>query len=66
MLSAGRLDAVPDVHLTMLGTPAADAPWGWQVDGPRFVIAYLVAGDHVVITPTDLGAPATIVASGRP
>ena len=38
-------------HITVMGTPSASEPWGWQLDGHHVVINYFVLGDQVVRTP---------------
>ena len=42
--------------LSIMGTPSATEPWGWQWDGHHLIINYLVLGDQVVVTPSFLGA----------
>jgi hypothetical protein len=42
--------------LSIMGTPLATEPWGWQWDGHHLIINYLVLGDQVVVTPSFLGA----------
>jgi hypothetical protein len=42
--------------LSIMGTPSATEPWGWQWDGHHLIINYFVLGDQVVVTPTFLGA----------
>ncbi len=38
-------------HLTVMGTPSATDPWGWQLDGHHLVINYFILRDQVVMTP---------------
>ncbi len=54
----GRVDEYgEDLYwLSIMGTPSATEPWGWQWDGHHLIINYLVLGDQVVATPTFLGA----------
>ena len=54
----GRLDEYgEDLYwLSVMGTPSATEPWGWQWDGHHLIINYFVLGDQVVVTPTFLGA----------
>jgi hypothetical protein len=54
----GRLDEYgEDLYwLSIMGTPSASDPWGWQWDGHHLIINYFVLGDQVVMTPTFLGA----------
>ncbi|MET9387393.1 DUF3500 domain-containing protein [Streptomyces sp. NPDC002928] len=42
--------------LTIMGTPSATEPWGWQFEGHHLVINYFVLGDQVVMTPTFMGS----------
>ncbi len=51
--------------LTIMGTPDATEPWGWQLDGHHLVINYFVMGDQVVMTPTFLGAEPAVTTSGH-
>jgi hypothetical protein len=43
-------------HFTVMGTPSATEPWGWQLDGHHLIINYFVMGDQVVMTPTFMGS----------
>lgn len=43
-------------HFTVMGTPHATEPWGWQLDGHHLIINYFVMGDQVVMTPTFMGS----------
>ena len=36
-------------HVTVMGTPSATEPWGWQFDGHHAIINYFVLGDQVVM-----------------
>ena len=51
--------------LTVLGTPSATEPWGWQLDGHHLVINYFMLGDQVVMTPTFMGSEPVTATSGR-
>jgi hypothetical protein len=42
--------------LSVMGTPSADAPWGWQLDGHHLIVNCFVLGDQVVMTPTFMGS----------
>lgn len=42
--------------ISLFGTPAADAPWGFQVDGHHCNINCFVLGDQMVLSPMLLGA----------
>jgi hypothetical protein len=50
---------------TVLGTPSATEPWGWQIDGHHLVVNYFVLGDQVVMTPTFMGSEPVSAASGK-
>ena len=51
--------------LSIMGTPSATEPWGWQWDGHHLIINYFVLGDQVVVTPTFLGAEPVRAISGK-
>jgi len=42
--------------LSIMGTPSAGDPWGWQIDGHHLNVSYFVLGDQVVMTPAFLGS----------
>lgn len=50
---------------TMMGVPAAEEPWGWQLDGHHLVINYFVLGDQVVMSPVFLGGEPVVTDSGK-
>lgn len=50
--------------LTIMGTPSATEPWGWQFEGHHLIINYFVLGDQVVMTPTFMGSEPTIANYG--
>jgi hypothetical protein len=52
-------------HLTVMGTPSASEPWGWQFDGHHAIINYFVLGDQVVMTPMFAGSEPVIARSGK-
>ena len=52
-------------HLTVMGTPSAREPWGWQFDGHHAIINYFVLGDQVVMTPMFAGSEPVIAPSGK-
>ncbi|MSO20067.1 MAG: DUF3500 domain-containing protein [Acidobacteria bacterium] len=52
-------------HITVMGEPSANEPWGWQFDGHHAVINYFVLGDQVVMTPTFAGSEPVIAKSGK-
>ena len=50
--------------VTIFGMPAADAPWGWQIDGHHLNLNFFVLGDQLVFTPSFMGSEPCSVASG--
>ncbi|MFD6292911.1 DUF3500 domain-containing protein [Streptomyces sp. NPDC060205] len=46
-------------YYTVLGTPSATEPWGFQFDGHHLVINYFVLGDQVVMSPCFWGSEPT-------
>jgi hypothetical protein len=52
-------------HITVMGTPSATEPWGWQFDGHHAVINYFVLGDQVVMTPFFAGSEPVVARSGK-
>ena len=54
-------DGVP---ITVMGTPSATEPWGWQLDGHHAIVNYFVLGDQVVMTPYFAGSEPVIARSG--
>jgi Protein of unknown function (DUF3500) len=52
-------------HITVMGKPSANAPWGWQLDGHHAIINYFVLGDQVVMTPYFAGSEPVIATSGK-
>lgn len=52
-------------HITVMGTPSAREPWGWQFDGHHAIINYFVLGDQVVMTPMFAGSEPVIATSGK-
>jgi hypothetical protein len=52
-------------YFTIMGTPSATEPWGWQLDGHHLVVNYFVLGDQVVMTPTFMGSEPVRAESGQ-
>ena len=50
--------------ITVMGTPSATEPWGWQFDGHHAVINYFVLGDQVVMSPFFAGSE-PVIGRGR-
>ncbi len=51
--------------ITIMGTPSATEPWGWQIDGHHLIINYFVLGDQVVMTPSFFGSEPVVATSGK-
>jgi len=51
--------------ITIMGTPSATEPWGWQLDGHHVIINYFVLRDQVVMTPTFIGSEPVTATSGK-
>ena len=51
--------------ITIMGTPSATQPWGWQLDGHHVIINYFVLGDQVVMTPVFVGSEPVVAESGK-
>jgi hypothetical protein len=51
--------------LSIFGTPSADEPWGWQIDGHHLIVNCFVLGDQVVMTPTFLGSEPVLAVEGK-
>jgi len=67
MEMTGKLDEYgEDLYwLSIMGTPSATEPWGWQIDGHHLIINYFVLDDQVVMTPTFLGSEPVHAKSGK-
>jgi hypothetical protein len=65
-LNDGNFDELGEwrYHLTIMGTPSATEPWGWQFDGHHAVINYFVLGDQVVMSPHFAGSEPVTATSG--
>jgi hypothetical protein len=50
--------------VSVMGTPSADAPWGWQLDGHHLIVNCFVLGDQVVMTPLFMGSEPVGVDTG--
>jgi hypothetical protein len=51
--------------VSVFGTPAPDAPWGWQIDGHHLNINCFVLGDQLVVTPTFMGSEPVLARFGK-
>ncbi|MES2888127.1 MAG: DUF3500 domain-containing protein [Pseudomonadota bacterium] len=63
----GKFDEYGEAHyhLTVMGTPSSDQPWGWQLDGHHLVINFFVLRDQVVMTPTFMGSEPVSASAGK-
>jgi len=52
-------------NITVMGTPSAKEPWGWQLDGHHAIVNYFVLGDQVVMTPFFAGSEPVTATSGK-
>jgi hypothetical protein len=52
-------------HLTVMGTPSENEPWGWQLDGHHLIVNYFVLGDQVVMTPSFWGSEPAVARQGK-
>jgi hypothetical protein len=51
--------------LTMMGTPSASQPWGWQLDGHHLIINFFLLGDQIVMTPAFWGSEPAVATAGK-
>jgi hypothetical protein len=51
--------------ITVMGTPSAREPWGWQLDGHHLIVNYFVLGDQVVMTPSFFGSEPARATAGK-
>jgi hypothetical protein len=51
--------------ITVMGTPSATEPWGWQLDGHHAIVNYFVLGDQVVMSPAFFGSEPVIAEAGK-
>jgi hypothetical protein len=51
--------------MSIMGTPSASEPWGWQIDGHHLIINCFVLGDQIVLTPTFMGSEPVSAESGK-
>jgi hypothetical protein len=51
--------------ITVMGTPSATEPWGWQLDGHHLIVNYFVLGDQVVMTPSFFGSEPVRATAGK-
>jgi hypothetical protein len=67
MEMTGRVDEFgEDLYwLSIMGTPSASEPWGWQIDGHHLNVNYFVIGDQVLLAPAFLGSEPVFAQSGK-
>ena len=51
--------------VSVFGTPAPDAPWGWQIDGHHLNINCFALGDQLVLTPNFMGSEPVLARFGK-
>jgi hypothetical protein len=51
--------------ITIMGTPSATEPWGWQLDGHHAIINYFVLGNQVVMSPVFMGSEPVKTDTGK-
>lgn len=51
--------------ISLFGTPAPDAPWGFQIDGHHLNLNGLVIGDQLVLTPLFMGSEPVLARFGQ-
>ncbi|MEQ9450516.1 MAG: DUF3500 domain-containing protein [Pseudomonadales bacterium] len=52
-------------HLTVMGEPDPEQPWGWQLDGHHLIVNFFVLGDQVVMTPSFWGSEPAVAHGGK-
>lgn len=52
-------------YFAVFGSPSAESPWGWRVEGHHLSVNFTVASGHISATPNFVGAnPAEVRADG--
>jgi len=51
--------------LSIMGTPSATEPWGWQLDGHHLIVNCFILGDQMVLTPNFMGSEPVYAAFGK-
>jgi hypothetical protein len=52
-------------HITIMGEPSGDKPWGWQIDGHHLIINYFILKDQVVMSPNFFGSEPVVARAGK-
>jgi hypothetical protein len=50
--------------ITFFGTPSADTPWAWQIDGHHLNLNFFILGEELVFTPSFMGSEPCRVTHG--
>jgi hypothetical protein len=50
--------------VSLFGSPSADQPWGWQIDGHHLIVNCFVLGDQLQITPVFMGSEPVVAETG--
>lgn len=65
-----ELSGTPDAYgewpyfVSIFGDPSGDEPWGWQIDGHHLNVNCVIVDDHLITTPTFMGAEPRRVTDG--
>jgi hypothetical protein len=65
-----ELSGTPDSYgewpyfISIFGDPSGDGPWGWQIDGHHLNVNCVIVDDHLVTTPTFMGAEPRTIGEG--
>lgn len=51
--------------ISLMGTPSASEPWGWQIDGHHLIVNCMIVGDQLVMTPTFIGSEPCVARFGK-
>jgi hypothetical protein len=51
--------------ISIMGTPSASEPWGWQIDGHHLTVSCFVCGGQLVLTPNFMGSEPVSAKSGK-
>jgi hypothetical protein len=51
--------------MSIMGTPSATGPWGWQIDGHHLIVNCFVLGDQMVLTPNFMGSEPVFARFGK-
>lgn len=63
----GRDDEFGEYYywISLMGTPSASEPWGWQIDGHHLTVSCFVCGSQLVLTPSFMGSEPVSAKSGK-